>query len=90
MRLLQESEEDLAGLVAVLFRMIDAFRWFDTIYVMTKGGPGEATLTLHLFAYLEGFQYLKFGHSSAVAMILLVIILVPSLFLVKKLSQELE
>lgn len=79
-----------AILVAVLFRMIDAFRWFDTIYVMTRGGPGEATLSLHLFAYLEGFRYLKFGHSSAIATILLLITLIPSFFLVKKLSQKVE
>ena len=43
-------------LMALFLRMIDAFKSFDLIYVMTRGGPALATETTNMYAYLTGFR----------------------------------
>jgi len=60
--------------VVVVFRMIDALRAFDLLYVMTGGGPADSTETLSIYTYKMLFQTLQFGYGSAigVAMFLLV------------------
>lgn len=42
-------------LVLLLFRTVDACLIFDTIYVLTKGGPGYASMSVGLYSYLQGF-----------------------------------
>ncbi len=42
-------------LVALLLRMIFEFRSFDNVYVMTSGGPANATMTLSMYTYLASF-----------------------------------
>jgi multiple sugar transport system permease protein len=54
-------------LVALAFRMVQAYGAFDLVYVMTGGGPGGATETVSLYAYQNYFRYLDFGYGSAVA-----------------------
>jgi multiple sugar transport system permease protein len=54
-------------LVAVVFRTIDAFRVFDSIYVLTGGGPANSTETLSVYAYKTLFQSLELGYGSALA-----------------------
>ena len=54
-------------LVALLFRTIDAFRVFDSIYVLTGGGPANSTETLSIYAYKVLFQSLEFGYGSTLA-----------------------
>jgi multiple sugar transport system permease protein len=66
-------------MLAVLFRVMDAIRRFDTIYVMTGGGPGNATETLDLFAYFNAFTYLEVGKGAAIATVMLLIIFLVSL-----------
>ena len=62
-------------LVVVLFRSIDLFRTFDTIWVITGGGPGNATETFNMLLYRVAFQNLDFGQASALAILMLVLIL---------------
>ncbi len=59
-----------ALLVALLFRSLDAFRVFDLIYVLTRGGPGGATETLAVYTYLTLFQDLDFGKGSALGVLI--------------------
>ena len=54
-------------LVALIFRTIDAFRVFDSIYVLTGGGPANSTETLSIYAYKTLFQSLEFGYGSTLA-----------------------
>jgi len=54
-------------LVALAFRMVQAYGAFDLPYVMTGGGPGGATETVSLYAYQNYFRYLDFGYGSAIA-----------------------
>ena len=56
-----------ALVVALVFRIVQAFGAFDVAYVMTGGGPGGSTETLSLYAYQNYFRYLDFAYGSAVA-----------------------
>ncbi|MCE0491116.1 sugar ABC transporter permease [Pantoea sp. Mb-10] len=56
--------------VAVVLRTIDAFKIFDLIYVMTRGGPVDSTKTLSFFVYQESFSYLRAGSGAAYAMLM--------------------
>jgi multiple sugar transport system permease protein len=58
-----------AIVVAIIFRVVDAMKAFDLIYVMTKGGPGLATETTNLYAYTIGFQYFRIGYATTVALV---------------------
>jgi multiple sugar transport system permease protein len=64
--------------VALLIRTIGGMRAFDTIFVITEGGPGHATEVANLFAYKLGFFFFDMGKASAVAWMLLVIAVVIS------------
>jgi multiple sugar transport system permease protein len=55
---------------------IQSFKVFDLVYVMTGGGPGRATNVLVFTIYDRAFIYSQFGYSSAIAMVLLAIVLV--------------
>jgi multiple sugar transport system permease protein len=62
--------------VAVVFRFMDLFKWMDTIYVITFGGPGFATETLSYYAYTNTFKFLEVGYGSAICIFMLIVILV--------------
>lgn len=61
-------------LFVLIVRLMDAFRFFDTVYVLTAGGPGTATETLTMYSFALGFKQLEMGKASALGMITLVII----------------
>lgn len=61
-------------LFVVAIRTMDAFRFFDLVYVLTNGGPGTATETITLYTYQIGFRMLEIGRASALGMITLVIV----------------
>lgn len=60
-------------LVALLFRMIDAFRTFDVIFAMTGGGPGRATQTLPLYIFQTGLEFFYFGKGAAISVVTVII-----------------
>jgi multiple sugar transport system permease protein len=68
-------------MVAVVIRTIDALKTFDTIFVITQGGPGTASETINIYLYLQAFAYYQIGHASAVVVVFFVIIVVLSLLL---------
>jgi multiple sugar transport system permease protein len=68
-------------MVAVVIRTIDALKVFDTIFVITQGGPGTASETLNIFLYLQAFQFYNLGYASAVVVVFFVIIIALSLLL---------
>jgi len=67
--------------VAAMFRTIDGLKNFDVIYVITQGGPGTSSETLNVYIYQTGFNYLHLGYSSALIMVLLVLVFGSSLVL---------
>lgn len=60
--------------IVVTMTMINIIQMFDQIYVMTGGGPGTATLTLVQYMYNKGFQSFQLGFSSAVSVIILLLL----------------
>ncbi len=60
-------------LVVVVLRTIESFRVFDIIYVMTRGGPADATKTVSFFVYKEYFAYLRAGSGASYAVIVALI-----------------
>ena len=69
--------------VVTMLRLTDSLKHFDTIYVMTQGGPGNATQIMNLYIYENGFKYFKMGYASAVIIILFILILLSNLILAK-------
>ncbi|WP_114195172.1 carbohydrate ABC transporter permease [Edaphovirga cremea] len=59
--------------VALILRTIDAFKVFDIIYVMTRGGPMDSTKTVSFFVYQESFSYLRAGSGAAYAILMTVL-----------------
>lgn len=65
--------------VAAIIRTIDALKAFDTIYVITQGGPGTASETINIFLYLTAFAYYELGYASAVVLVFFLLIIALSL-----------
>ncbi len=65
-------------LYIVVISIIEAFKVFSPMYLMTNGGPGSATRVLSMFIFQNGFQFLKMGYASAASVIFLLILLVFS------------
>ena len=61
----------LAPLLAVigLLRLIDAFKVFDSVFILTGGGPGISTESPSMLAYKMTFEFWKIGEASAFAVI---------------------
>lgn len=75
-------------LVVLLIRVMDVFRIFDTIYILTGGGPGSATESVSTHTLRAMFQWFKTGYASALSFIILVIIMVISLALTRAFRVE--
>lgn len=54
--------------------IISAFQVFDQAFVLTRGGPGNATITLVYYIYNNGFKNLKMGYASAITVVLFAMI----------------
>ncbi len=70
-------------LVATIIRMIAALKTYDLVYILTRGGPGIATETISYYIYKVFFVFLDMGKSSAMAFILLGIIVLMTLVLMR-------
>jgi ABC-type sugar transport system permease subunit len=64
-----------------LFSIIDSVKIFDPIYAMTTGGPGDATESLSYLIYLETSTFFNLGYGSALAVITLILVSIPVLFI---------
>ncbi len=70
-------------IVAMLFRAIDALKTFDIIFVMTQGGPSNASETINVLLFNQAFSYFNIGYASSIAVILFAIVMGASLILMK-------
>lgn len=61
----------LAGplMIALVLRTIEAFKVFDIIWVMTRGGPANSTRTLSILVYQEAFSFQRAGSGASLALI---------------------
>jgi multiple sugar transport system permease protein len=68
-------------LVAILIRLMDSFKTFDLIFVLTQGGPGMSTEILNYYTYRNGFKFFHMGYASALSWLLVIILNVISMIL---------
>jgi multiple sugar transport system permease protein len=61
---------------AAILRTVDLLRFFDVIYITTQGGPGNASETLNIYAFKQGFVYFDIGYAAALMLTLTAIVLV--------------
>lgn len=67
---------------------IGTLQLFDEPYILTEGGPNNATITAGEYLYNNGFQYLKYGYASAIGYVLVVIIALLSVLEFKVSKEE--
>ena len=64
--------------ILIIFRSVDAFRSFDTVFALTYGGPGTNSYLLSFYAYLTGFSFLRMGYASAMAYVMVIFVIVAT------------
>jgi multiple sugar transport system permease protein len=75
-------------LVALLIRTMDAFTTFDSIFILTAGGPGTSTETVSLYVYDTAFQFSQLGYAAAMVLVILLLLVVISRLFIRFLGQE--
>ena len=61
-------------LIAIIIRSIEVFKLFDAAYILTQGGPGEATTNISLYLYDETAENTRWGYASSVAIIVMIFV----------------
>ena len=72
-------------LLAITFRLLDAIRLFDTIFIMTGGGPGTQTYTASFYLYTVGFTQFHLSQATAGSWLFLFFTALVVTFLVRRL-----
>ena len=72
----------------VIIALINTVQAFDSFYVLTRGGPADATRILPIEIFLRAFQLLEMGRAAAISMVLFVILMVLSLLQFKLFKVE--
>ena len=78
-----------AILLAIIFRTMDAFRAFGLVYVMTQGGPGDATNVLQYYGYKTMFAEGLVGLGSAISIVVFLLVFSVSMLYVRLISTSL-
>ena len=73
--------------VAIVLRTIDAFGTFDQVFVLTRGGPGEATRLLSIFGYDTAFKFQATGYAAALFVTMGLLVLALALAAVRLLRR---
>ncbi len=76
-------------LVVVMIKIMDFLKLFDTLFMLTRGGPGNETTTLGLWTYKTGFIFLEFSRAAALG-VLIMIITAPVLLLWRRSTREMK
>jgi multiple sugar transport system permease protein len=58
----------------LIISMMSSFQVFEQMWVMTNGGPEDSTISVVMYLYVQGFQFLNMGYASAIAWVLFLII----------------
>ena len=76
-------------LVVVMIKIMDFLKLFDTLFMLTRGGPGNETTTLGLWTYKTGFIFLEISRAAALG-VLIMIISAPVYFLWRRSTREVK
>mgnify|MGYP005854587203 CR=1 FL=1 len=74
--------------LAIMFRSIEAFRKFESIQIMTGGGPADVTMTVNFLVYNTGFLFLRLADASVLAVIMVVLMFLIVVTCVRWLESE--
>jgi len=58
----------------LIISMMSSFQVFEQMWVMTNGGPEDSTISIVMYLYIQGFQFLNMGYASAIAWVLFLMI----------------
>lgn len=64
----------------LIITVIGTFKAFNHIYIMTLGGPGDATTNASIFIFSQMWQYNKYGYSAALSFIIFIVIMILTVF----------
>jgi multiple sugar transport system permease protein len=76
--------------IVLLLRLAEAIKLFDIIATLTKGGPGIATQSYTYLAFTRGFKLNDFGYASAMAYLLLIVVMIIVTLFFRRLRQSYE
>jgi len=74
--------------VVITMAMVNSFKAFDIIYVMTRGGPYRSSETLAVTMFRETFTIFNMGYGAAIAVILSIIVIAVSSIYIKRMTQK--
>ncbi|WP_295537460.1 carbohydrate ABC transporter permease [uncultured Thioclava sp.] len=78
-------------MVALVLRTIEAFKVFDLIWIMTRGGPANSTRSLSILVYQEAFAFQRAGSGASLALmitLMITVLAVAYLFIMRRLAGE--
>jgi multiple sugar transport system permease protein len=73
-------------MIAILIRGLDLIRLFDSVWQLTRGGPGTATETISIYAYIRGFQEFETSYIAAVVVVLAIVFSAGLVFVLKRMA----
>lgn len=79
-----------AILIAVVIRTMDAFRTYELIVIMTRGGPGNATTTLNVYLTKTGLEFFDASKAAAISLIMMMIIIMMSFVFIRVFRSQTE
>lgn len=77
-------------ILVALLRLAEAFKLFDIVATLTKGGPGIATQSYSYLAFTRGFKLNDFGYASAMAYLMLIVVMVVVTLFFRRLRRSYE
>jgi multiple sugar transport system permease protein len=77
-------------IIALAIRTIENFKIFDTLFIMTGGGPGVATETISVYIYKVTTQDLIWGYVAAIALAILIVLSIATVFAMKRMAASRE
>lgn len=77
-------------MIVLMMRFTDAFKVFDTVYVMTGGGPGNSTEMLPNYIYNQALKYMNVGYAAALAFVFIAAMAVLSFIFIRMRNRAYE
>ena len=74
--------------IALMFRTLDAFKTFDIIYIVTRGGPASATNVLSYNIWRKGFFENRLGHAAALSVFMIIVATIVTQLFTRALARQ--
>ncbi len=72
--------------ITLLLRVMDAFRLFDQVFILTRGGPAGATETMSYYIYKVAFRFFDIGYAAAISLFMLALTIAFSTWLINRMQ----